>query len=115
MKEERLLKIALSFSMLGLLALLVLTSGMRPEPVSTANLTRTADGQSVRVAGVVTAVEDHGKTLVITVAQPQEVDVVLFKDRNLTLAKGDYIETTGEVKQYMGNKELVATRLDLLS
>jgi len=114
MKEATLLRIALSFSLLGLVALFILTQSMELEETKIANFSGAEAGSIVKIKGVVSGFSDTGKTARIEIAQPQTTEVFLFKSSNLSLEKGEFVEITGEVSDYNGRKELVASQVDVL-
>lgn len=114
MEERLLLKIALSFSLVGLAALFILTSSMEVEETRIQNLTGAEEDSIVRVKGVVESVSDSGKIAYIDVAQPCVASVVVFKDRDLNLERGDFVDVRGEVMDYKGEKEIVAAGIDVL-
>jgi len=114
MKEATLLRIALSFSLIGLVALFILTQTMRPEEAHAGNLSSVEESRIVRIKGVVSGFRDYGKTARIEIARSETTEVFLFKSRNLSLQKGDFVEITGEVSDYNGRKELIASQVDIL-
>jgi DNA/RNA endonuclease YhcR with UshA esterase domain len=114
MKESTLLRIALSFSLFGLVVLFILTQAMRPEETRLANLSSVEKDRIVMIKGVVSDYRDNGKTARLEISQPQTTEVFLFKSRNLSLRKGAFVEITGEVSDYNGRKEIIASQVDVL-
>lgn len=114
MEESLLLKIALSFSLLGLIALLLIVQGQELEETPISNLTVLEQDTVVRLKGVVSSVDDRGNILNIELAQPQTVEVVFFKSHEMSLKKGAFVEITGEIRDYKGKKEIIATQLEVL-
>jgi hypothetical protein len=114
MEEQLLLKIALSCSLAGLVVLYFLTASLELEETKVSNLTGTEESTLVRLMGVVESVEDSGKIMYIDVAQPETASIIIFKDRNLSIAKGDFVDVRGEVRDYKGKKEIVAAGIDVL-
>ena len=114
MEESRLLKIALSFSLFGLVVLFFLTNNPKIEESKPEELINLEEDTIVRLRGVITDIEDSGKVMNINIAQPQKIQVMLFKEANLSLQKGDFVEVKGELREYNGKKEIIATQLNLL-
>jgi DNA/RNA endonuclease YhcR with UshA esterase domain len=114
MKEATLLRIALSFSLLGLVMLLILIQTQKLEETKIGNISAAEEGRAVRIQGVISELRDNGKTASLEIAQPQTLEVFLFKSANLSLKKGDFVEIIGEVSDYKGRKEIMASQVDVL-
>jgi len=114
MEESLLLKIALSFSLLGLVVLFFLTNNLKIEETKIENLTDVREDSIVRVRGVITDIRDYGKMANLEIAQPQRLDIIIFKSSNLSLQKGSFVDIVGEVREYNGRKELIASQIDVL-
>ena len=114
MEEQLLLRIALSCSLAGLVVLYFLTASLEPDEIKISNLTGIEETTLVRLIGVVESVNDNGKILYIDIAQPGIASIIVFKDRNLSIAKGDFVDIRGEVRDYKGKKEIIAAGVDIL-
>lgn len=114
MKEATLLRIALSFSLLGLVALFIIVQAMEIAELKPEELQQADSGKIVKIKGVVSEVKDYGKTAVIGVAHLESAEVLLFKSSNLSISNGDYVEITGEISEYNGKNELIASQVDVL-
>jgi DNA/RNA endonuclease YhcR with UshA esterase domain len=114
MEEATLLKISLSASLVGLAVLLILTSRLQPGDTTIANLSAIEEGKAVRIEGVVQSMRDSGKVLSLQIAQPQTVEVVVFKENNISIQKGDFVDISGELRDYQGRKEILASRINLI-
>jgi DNA/RNA endonuclease YhcR with UshA esterase domain len=114
MEEPLLLKISLSFSLVGIIILFLLADSIEIGQTGIANLTEIEENQVVRLRGVVTYVQDNGKTLNLELAQPEAVEVFVFKSSNLSIKKGDFLDIVGEVREYRGRKELLANQINVL-
>ncbi len=114
MKESTLLRIALSFSLIGLVALFILAQTMGLDETTLENITHAEEDTTVRIKGVVSGYMDYGKTARIEIARPETTEVFLFKSRNISLKKGDFVEITGEVSEYKGRKEILASTVEVL-
>ncbi len=113
MKERSLLKIALASSLIGLLALFFVSSNIEIEEKGLSELDDLNLDQDVSIKGVVSSVRDLDKIMILDIAQPQTVNVMLFKDGNISISKGDFVELNGELKEYNGKKEIIANQIDV--
>ena len=50
----------------------------------------------------------------VDIAQQDNLKVVVFKDKNISLKKGDYIEVLGTVEEYEGELEIIGDRVRLI-
>jgi len=112
MDESFLLRVALGGAIIGIGVLFVLSRMMGVEQISLQEIEGMEPETEVKVTGVVNSVRDMGTVLVFEVAQPQLLDVMLFKRRNMSLRKGDVVEIEGELTEYKGKKELVAASIE---
>ncbi|OGM02216.1 hypothetical protein A3K72_00930 [Candidatus Woesearchaeota archaeon RBG_13_36_6] len=113
MKERSLLKIALASSLIGLLVLFFVSSKLEIEENSIKELDNLNLDQDIRVKGVVSSVKDTGSIMILDIAQPQTINVMLFKDGNISISKGDFVELNGELKEYNGKKEIIANQIEV--
>jgi DNA/RNA endonuclease YhcR with UshA esterase domain len=111
MKEKTLLRLALGFSLFGVI-LLYFVSGMISIDEGVISKIDESDlGSIVRLNAVVSSVDNRGSITLIKVVQLRDMDVVVFG--NVSLNKGDYIEITGKIDEYEGNNQLVADKIVL--
>ncbi|MFH1682262.1 MAG: OB-fold nucleic acid binding domain-containing protein [Candidatus Woesearchaeota archaeon] len=111
MEEKNLLKIAIFVSLTGLLLLFFLSSWTGLDPV--ASLEGIAEEEEVLVAGVVGKVSDQETVLFLEILNEkvEKTEVVLFKEEDVFLSEGDYVEITGTVEDYEGKKEIIANKV----
>lgn len=116
MKEKNLLKIAMVCSVIGLTIIFFIAENTILDPTPLQDTKNSEEGRQVKVVGVVTAVNTFDKVLFLKVGQQkmETVDVVLFKDHDFDLEKGQYVEIFGEITEYKGKNEIVADRLRLI-
>ena len=67
----------------------------------------------MRIKGVVSSVRDLGEIMILDIAQPQTINVMLFKDGNISINKGDFVDLEGELKEYKGKKEIIANQIEV--
>ena len=105
MEEKDLLKIALTVSIIGVAALLLVSQNIKAEA---STLEKDA---SVSVQGTITQVS-HGKnTTFLTISRQESLSVVIFS--NVNLNAGDNVSIEGAMQDYKGNTELVAEKITL--
>ena len=70
----------------------------------------------VKVKGSITKLINTDKVMIIEVTQPQNINIVLFKDKNkINLQEGDYIEVIGRIEEYNGEMEVIGSRVRVIS
>lgn len=111
MEEKNLLKTAVAASLAGLLALFLLSSWTELDPIT--SLEGIAEEEEVKLSGIVGKVSDREKVLFLEVhnEKVEKTEVVVFKDREILLAEGDYVEVTGTIEDYLGRKEIIANKI----
>ena len=113
MKEQTLLKIALITSLLGLLILYLISGNIEIKEKDIEKITIENKDEFVKLRGFVNKVIDTEKVTIMEIIQPQQMTVVLFKDKNETMPiqQGNEIEIFGKVDEYEGSLEIIADRL----
>lgn len=113
MDESKLLNIALTVSVLGLISLFVLSSQFKPEQVLFDKLDST-ENTDIKISGVVSDVSISEKLVYLEVAQLSSVKVLVFKPRDFNLAKGEFVEISGELSDFKGKNQIVANKIKVL-
>jgi molybdenum cofactor biosynthesis enzyme MoaA len=106
MQDSTLLKIALGTSIIGLAALAIILKITGFEEVNISEAKALEEQASVKISGIVDRVTSKEGFSIINVRKEETVAVVVFDSINLT--KGQRVEIIGEIKEYNGEKELVA-------
>jgi DNA/RNA endonuclease YhcR with UshA esterase domain len=114
MKEKTLLKTALVVSLVGVLVLFFISKFVEVEERYIGDITIEDLDKNVKVIGTVSKVIDTEKVMIMDVSQPQNLKVVVFKDKDISLKKGDYIEVLGKVEEYEGELEIIGDRIRLI-
>ena len=116
MKEKNLLKIALICSVVGILILFIVSQNISVEEKTISRITFEDMDKKVKIKGFVENVIDTEKVVIINVVQPQNMDVVLFKEENETIdvKKDDLIEVIGKVEEYKGELEVIGQRVRVI-
>ena len=117
MDDKTLLRIALLGSVIGVVILLLLSEQISVQKELISRLDGVPEGKEVEVVGKILRFSDKGKVAFVEIAEQkiESVNVVLFKDRNITLREGDIVRVTGSVEEYEGKKEILGNRVVLLN
>ena len=116
MKEKNLLKIALISSLIGILILFTVSQNISVEEKIISRITIEDVDKKVKIKGFVEKVIDTEKVVIIDVVQPQNMNVILFKEGNETIdvKKDDFIEVIGKVEEYKGKLEVIGQRVRII-
>lgn len=111
MEERTLFRISIACSIIGIIALYIFSEIIEIEdiPINKINLDKL--GEKIKVKGKVNRINDFEKIFVIEIEDEKtksKIPVVVFKDGKLELEKDNYVEITGEVKEYNGKLELIS-------
>ena len=111
MQEKTLLKLSLTVSLVGILLLYFLSSGIDLEAIP--GIEEVEENTEVKVSGKLGKVRelDNVAFLEIWREKIMKTTVVLFKDQNISLQPGDYVEVTGTVEDYQGKKEVIGNKV----
>ena len=111
MEENTLKKVSLLVAVLGLLGLWLIASEVDLGVVE--SIEGVPAGDEVLVKGFVSRVSDVEKVMFLEVENQkvEETTIVLFKDSEIFLEEGDYVEVTGTVEDYNGKKEVIANKV----
>jgi len=109
MKDKTLLKTALTCSIIGLIILFFISERIEVDEITIDKLDEMEIGKTVKIKGYIEDVANMEKVAFLKVAQEKTevVSIVLFKEENISLDTGDYVEVIGEVEDYEGKKEIV--------
>ena len=116
MQEKTLLKLALITSLLGILALYLISDNIDLEESNIERITLDNKDEFVKVIGKVSRVVDTEKVTILDIMQPNEITVVLFKtdDRKTIIQEGDQVEIIGKVDEYEGSLEIIAHKARII-
>jgi len=110
MKEKTLFKLATICSLAGLVVLFLISEYSDVKKIDVGNISRSDVGKEVRVIGRVEKVSDADKVMFLEVGQQkvETISVVLFKEGDIKLKEGDYVELIGELDEYNGKCSIIA-------
>ncbi|MBW2977764.1 hypothetical protein KY331_02880 [Candidatus Woesearchaeota archaeon] len=109
MKDKTLLKIALTCSFIGIIILFFVSERIEIDDITIDKLDEIELGRTVKIKGYVEDVVNMEKIAFLKIAQEKTevVSIVLFKEENISLEKGEYVEVVGEVEEYQGKSEII--------
>lgn len=116
MKEKTLFKISLICSLVGIIVLFFISEKLTIDEIDLSKIDEVKIGRSVKIIGRIEKVSNTEKVIFLEVGQQkiETVSVLLFKDSDIALKQGDYVEIIGEIDDYNGKKEVIANRVRLI-
>ncbi|MBI4148880.1 OB-fold nucleic acid binding domain-containing protein [Candidatus Woesearchaeota archaeon] len=115
MNERVLLRVSLAAGTIGILVLFYLSEHITIGERTIDKLSAADLEADIKIKGVVQAIEDHEKVAFLTVAQLKDIQVVLFKEGNLSLRNGQLVEVIGTVDEYEGKLQLIGNEVRVLA
>ncbi len=114
MQESTLFKVASITTILGLLVLFWYGQQSDGEWLKKIDL---PSEEKMAMEGVVTKIAKADKVFFITIDgfRKETSQVIVFSKDELELQEGDKIKVSGAVEEYKGKKEIIATKIDLIS
>lgn len=109
MKDSTLLFAAVITGMIGIIGLYFLSDHLELEYSSISEIKEMEDYDIVRVNGTISRVFQKGNFTMITLSRTEFIKVVVFE--NITVNKGEKLEVVGQVKDYKGEKEVIAEKI----
>ena len=110
MKEKTMFKIAISCSLVGLIALFLISENIAVEEIKINEIGKDEIGKEVKVIGRVESVSNGDKVAFLEVGQEtvELVSVTLFEEEDIELNKGQMVELIGEVDEFGGKISIIA-------
>ena len=124
--DDKLLRIALVTSLIGIIGLIIFTPSIEVKEVEIKDITRAMIDEKVRVEGVITDMaESSSKTsYFLTISDGEsQIQLIIFEkqlaeieSRNLDIEsfKGHRVEVTGTITEYKSDLELILSSGDSL-
>jgi len=111
MNERTIFKISLASIIIGLTFLLLYAGEINLDAAE--NIEDIPEEQMVKIKGKVTSLKTSDKTIFLEVEGEvaQKNLVIAFTDSDLYLQEGDYVEISGIVEEYKGQKEIIASQI----
>jgi len=105
-------KLCIILIVIGLIGLYFVSEFVTPEFVDIQNINEKYLGKKIRTEGFVKSHFYKNSILFLTLEKNgKSIKVVKFNTEKLNIAKGSYIEVSGEVKKYKNYLEIVADKI----
>ena len=113
MKEKILFKLSFIFSLVGITILFFISENSNINPISISDIEKEEIGNTVKIIGKIERTTNLDKIIFLEVGQEkiETISVILFKDSEILLSKGDSVEIIGEIDDYNGKKEVIANSI----
>jgi len=118
MDDSTLLKLALSFSVIGIIALYFFSEVIELEELPIENIDMNMIGDEIKIKGIVSNVRDFEKILIIDIKDMKTnniIPVLLFKDGNIEIKSNSEVSVIGEVQEYNGKVELIGEEVKVFN
>ena len=112
MDDNILLKIALSFSIIGMIILYFISGDIKTEDYASSKISVIKD-DFVKVEGTVSKISEKEGTTFIELMMQSPVKIVAFGEVE-KLSDGDYVEVFGKTSEYKGEDEVIASRIRIV-
>ena len=115
MKETTLLKIAAICSLVGLIALYLISAKIEIGDYRPSLLNKNV-GEDVKLAGTISKITENDEVTFVEINYQTPVTVVLFRSsgENISLQDGDGVEIIGEVQEYRNREEIIARNVRVI-
>ncbi|MDP1695138.1 MAG: OB-fold nucleic acid binding domain-containing protein [Candidatus Woesearchaeota archaeon] len=114
MDEQRLSKIALLCSLVGILLLLLIAEEQQVSASSIQNITNQSIDKEVKIKGKINTLTENPSVTIMQVQDATgEIKVILFQKKEITIKKGDTIEVQGIVKEFESKLEIEAKTIQV--
>ena len=115
MEDKSLLRIALFCAFIGLGLLFFIYESVDVEVSEFDEIENKSVGDYVKVVGEISSVRASPGMYILEIGdQKNTVPVVIFAKEKLRILKGNYISVGGEIEEYKGKKEIIASEVEIL-
>lgn len=112
MQTRTLLRLALVTSIVGLILLFFLSENLEPPLMPIKEISEKYFDSYVKVAGEITNVKETKGLYILTVEDAtDEIEVVIFKDKNVTFSEDTQVEVIGKVTKYWTRLQIEAVEV----
>ena len=111
MDEKIIFKISLIIVIFGLVFLTFYSDGLELKSVE--RIDSALPEQEIKLKGVINKLTTTEKVSFIELEgqKVEKTKVILFPDEEIYLKQGDYVELSGTVEEYQGEKEVIANKV----
>lgn len=113
MQEKSLIKLAFIVTIIGLSFLFFYSRGLNLEAIGGVDTIDVAE--EVRLKGRVSNIRETEKATFLELEGEKivQTEIILFPEESVYLKEGDLVEIFGEVEEYKGEKEVIASKIVL--
>jgi len=113
MEEKTLVKLSLICGFFGLFLLFIAFIFVEAEEVGISGI-EAIEEKDVKIRGEVISIKDFDSLTVVEIAEIKSVNVVVFDKRLIEFEVGDKITVSGELRDYKGEKEIIAENIKII-
>ena len=116
MKEKTLFKIALICSFAGLIVLFFISDRISIDRINISEINKEKLGKEIKIIGKIERVTNTDKVMFLEISEmkTESISVILFKERDIELREGAYVEIEGEIDEYNGKREIIANSMKII-
>lgn len=112
MEDETLFKIALIFSMTGILLLFIISDSIEIKEFKIKELTKKEIEKTVKVKGTITRVTETPGLIIFNMRDNTgEITGIMFKEESINLTQGQKVEVKGKITEYKEKLEIQAEEI----
>lgn len=122
MDDQILLKLALTCSIVGIIALFFAAQTIKAEEMAIADAMQEKDGRQINVNGKVVEIKTinstNGNFAIVSIEEMQKISIFLQSEKS----EGDYssligkkVSVEGKIQDYNGKKEIIGERIEISS
>jgi len=115
MKEKLLLRIALLCAIMGVVLLFIVSENIEIDEKDINKINMDSIGEYVKIKGTINQLIETEEVMILNIEQPSEITVFLFKNKQIHLAEGNYIEVIGKIEDYKGETEIIADKIRVIN
>ncbi len=120
MKEEKLLKLSIGVSVIGLIGLFVLSQNISPTTLAIWQVDSQGVGKIIQVNGTITSMSTSkdGHTFMDIYDSTGSIGIVAFKSAKIDftgISRGMNVLVKGKISEYQGRLEIIASEITPIS
>lgn len=115
MEEKRLLELALFCSTIGIFIILIIAERIEVNTIDIEKINSSLYENEVKVVGEVSKLTETPGLLILEIKDATgSIKTIIFKEDDLKIKKGSFVEVKGTVKEFKGETEIDASEIKLL-
>ena len=114
MNESFFLKIALFFSLIGIILLYLISRNIEINDTTIEKLMQAKENDFVSVKGVIKEIKNISSGNIYVLSEENTIQVFAFSDKS-SFEIGDKINVKGKLSEYNGKKEIIADTIEKMN